>query len=247
MIENPPVVLITGAARRIGATIAQVLHSRGYRLLLHYRHSSSEAESLALRLNTIRKDSVRLIQADLDQQTAIEQLASTATQCWGRLDALINNASGFYPTAIGESTDQHWNELMGANLKAPFFLSQALAPSLAASQGTIINLIDIHGLKPLAGYPIYSTAKAGLKMLTESLAKELAPEIRVNGVAPGLILWPEGDAEQSPEQQQELLQKTPLQRPGRPEDIGNAIAFLLEQPYITGQILAVDGGKSLYS
>ncbi|MEH6812833.1 MAG: pteridine reductase [Motiliproteus sp.] len=247
MIDDSSVVLITGAARRIGASIARSLHGQGYRVLIHYRHSKTEAQSLALQLNQIRPDSARLLQAELDSVEAVEQLAVAAEQSWGRINALVNNASGFSATTIGEVKEQQWDELMASNLKAPFFLSQALATTLAANQGAIVNIVDIHSLRPLQGFPVYSTAKAGLRMLTQALAKELAPNIRVNGVAPGLILWPEGGAEQSAADKQTLLNKTPLKRAGQPEDIANAVSFLLQQPYITGQILAVDGGKSLYS
>ncbi len=245
--HGSPVALVTGGARRIGAQLCRRLHQQGYSVLLHYRSSGDEARQLVEQLNRQRPDSARLLQAELLDSAQLQRLATTALESWGRLDALINNASAFYPGRVGAVTETHWDELMGSNLKAPFFLCQALAPSLAASQGSIVNLVDIHALKPLKDHPVYSIAKAGLAMLTQSLAKEMAPSVRVNGVAPGVILWPEGEAAIDAANQQQLLARTPLNRPGCPQDIADTVLFLLQQPYITGQILAVDGGKSLYS
>ncbi|MCW8886683.1 MAG: pteridine reductase [Motiliproteus sp.] len=245
--DDTPVALITGAGRRIGACIAEILHNQGYRVLIHYRSAQQQADELAEKLNHMRPASALTLQADLGNLTQLEQMAKNAVDSWGRLDALVNNASDFFPTAVGNTTDEQWQQLFASNLRAPYFLCQALAPSLAKQQGAIVNLVDIHAFKPLLGYPVYSSAKAGLLMLTQSMAKELAPDIRVNGVAPGLILWPEGEASQSDSDKQKLLEKTPLQHPGQPQDVASAVSFLLSQSYITGQILAVDGGKSLYS
>jgi pteridine reductase len=191
-----------------------------------------------------RKDSVKLVQADLHDPASLRKLVESATAFRGRLDLLVNNASSFYPTPLSEATTAHWDDLFGSNLKAPFFLSQAAAPLLRQQQGVIINLIDIHAERPLKGYPIYSVAKAGNAMLVKSLARELGPEIRVNGIAPGAILWPEQGL--SEEARQAILERTALKRPGTPEDIARTLLFLLrDAPYITGQIIAVDGGRTL--
>ena len=239
--HHTPVILITGAARRIGAAIAGHLHAAGARVVIHYRSSEQEAQALRTHLETVRPDSAALISGDL---TDTDALASRAIAAFGRLDGLVNNASGFYPTPMGRVDEAQWNDLMGSNLKAPFFLSQALAPELARNRGTIVNLVDIHGHKPLKDHPVYSMAKAGLIMMTRSLAKELGPDVRVNAVAPGAILWPETGMEHSVKQT--ILDRTALKRPGAPEDIADAVAFLmLKALYVTGQILAVDGGRSL--
>lgn len=243
-MNNQPVALITGAARRIGATICQRLHQQGYRIVLHYGQSKDEALALAASLNNARADSVLVLQADLLKNTERQQLIEQAIAQWGRIDLLVNNASTFYPKSVAETDEQTWDDLMGSNLKAPFFLAQGLANTLKQQQGAIINIVDIHSQRPLKGYPVYSAAKAGLAMLTQSLAKELAPEVRVNGVSPGPILLPEGDNEGATTN---LMEKTPLQRMGCPDDIADTVIFLAQQPYITGQIIAVDGGKSLYS
>ncbi|BBB25240.1 pteridine reductase [Amphritea japonica] len=244
---NQPVALVTGAARRIGATIAHKLWQQGYRVIIHCNHSISDAEKLAQRLNNDRADSALVIQADLNHPPEISKLAEQALVYWGRVDLLINNASSFYPTPLQESTDQQWDDLINSNLKAAYFLSAQLAGSLKQQQGSIINLVDIHAQRALPGYPIYSIAKAGLQMMTISLAKELAPEVRVNGIAPGPILWPEQAASISPEEQTAIVNKTLLKRTGSPEDIAETLLFLARQNFITGQIIAVDGGKSLYS
>ena len=244
---NQPVALITGAARRIGATIVHQLWQHNYRVIIHCNHSISDAEQLAQRLNNDRADSAHVIQADLNHPSEVLRLAEQALTCWGQIDLLINNASSFYPTPLQESTEQQWDDLINSNLKAAYFLSAQLAETLKQQQGSIINLVDIHAQRALPGYPIYSIAKAGLQMMTVSLAKELAPEVRVNGIAPGPILWPEQAASISPEEQASILNKTLLKRTGAPEDIAETLLFLARQNFITGQIIAVDGGKSLYS
>lgn len=244
---NSPVALITGAARRIGATIAHQLWLQGYRVIIHCNHSISDAEQRVEQLNRERANSAKMIQADLNSTTEVSQLAKQAQACWGQIDLLINNASSFYPTPLQESTEGQWDDLINSNLKAAYFLSAQLAETLRQQQGSIINLVDIHAQRALPGYPIYSIAKAGLQMMTISLAKELAPEVRVNGVAPGPILWPEQQAAVSPEEQTAILEKTLLKRAGTPEDIAETVLFLARQNFITGQIIAVDGGKSLYS
>ncbi|RTE66794.1 pteridine reductase [Amphritea opalescens] len=242
-----PVALITGAARRIGATITRQLWQQGYRVIIHCHHSHHEAEQLAKELNSLRADSATVLQADLNSHQQVTQLASQALDCWRQIDLLINNASSFYPTPLEESTEQQWDELVNSNLKAAYFLCAQLAESLTQQQGCIINLIDIHAQRALPGYPIYSIAKAGLQMMTLSLAKELAPQVRVNGVAPGPILWPEQAAAISSTEQAAIVDKTLLKRTGTPEDIAETVLFLAGQRFITGQIIAVDGGKSLYS
>jgi pteridine reductase len=236
--------LITGASQRIGAEIARVLHENGMDLLLHYRTSRTAAEALQRELEGRRADSARLVQADLLNTTELPVLIREAADWRGRLDLLVNNASGFYPTPIAEATESQWEELMGSNLRAPFFLAQAAAPLLRSSGGAIINLVDIHAERPLKSYPIYSMAKAGNAMMVKSLARELGPEVRVNGVAPGAILWPEEGL--SEEAQTNILTRIPLERPGTPEDIARTVLFLAgDADYITGQIIAVDGGRSV--
>ncbi|WP_439133942.1 pteridine reductase [Pseudomaricurvus sp.] len=240
------VALITGGARRIGAEIIRQLHQQGYRVLIHYRHSRDEAQALADLLNQVRSDSAALIQADLSQDESIESLATAAIAVFGRIDVLINNASSFYPTPIGHATLDQWDELMSSNAKAPFFLSQALAPELSKRTGCIINIADIHARKPLKEHTLYCMAKAANVMLTESLARELAPTVRVNSVAPGAILWPEDAAELDSEGKQSILGRIPLARTGAPENIAQAVLCLLQNDYITGQVLPVDGGRSLH-
>lgn len=241
----PKVALITGGARRVGAVITQALHQAGFNVAIHYRHSEDEAQQLQQQLNTIRPGSAKIFSTDLNDMTAVKQLAKSVIDSCGRLDLLVNNASAFYPTPVEQSNQEQWDELVNSNLRAPYFLSAALSNALNQTQGCIINMIDIHAQRGLPGYSIYSIAKAGLEMMTKSLAKELAPEVRVNGVSPGAILWPEqplGDKEK-----QKTLDKTLLNRLGRCEDLADAIVFLASANYITGQILAVDGGKSLFS
>ena len=242
MLSNK-VVLITGAAHRIGATTARMLHAEGMSILLHYRHSRDAAESLQTELNAMRTDSVHLIQADLHDSTRLPALVEQAIQIWGRLDVLINNASSFYATPIGTVTETQWNDLIGSNLKAPFFLSQAAAPYLRQQHGCIVSIVDIHAERPLKEFPVYSMAKAGLVMLTKSLACELGPEVRVNAVAPGAILWPENLGEKEKEK---IISRTFLKRQGAPEDIARAILYLIRDAgYMSGQVLTVDGGRSL--
>ncbi len=249
MTQNPESLsgkcaLITGAAHRIGATVARILHAAGMDLVLHYRSSSEAAEAIQQELNGQRADSVRLIQADLHDTARLDQLITATVDFKGRLDLLVNNASSFYPTPLAEASLADWDDLIGSNLKAPFFLSKLAAPLLKESAGCIINLVDIHAERPLKDHPIYSIAKAGNAMLVKSLARELGPEIRVNGVAPGAILWPEQGL--GADEQQEILSRTALKRAGSPDDIAKTLLFLVRNAdYITGQIIAVDGGRTL--
>jgi len=237
-----PVALITGAARRLGAESARLLHSRGLNVIIHCRHSTDEANALAAELNQLRSDSARVLQADLDQPDQVRMLAANAEKQWQRLDVLVNNASSFYPTPLGSSSDDDWTRLIHSNMRAPYLLTELLAPALAKQQGVIINIIDVYAEKPLAQHTLYCMAKAGLAMLTRSAARELGPNVRVNGVSPGPILWPE----QGQDNQQQILQATTLKRCGTPSDIASMVAFLaLDAPYVTGQIIAVDGGRSL--
>lgn len=247
-IETSPlrshVVLITGGARRVGAEIVRTLHGAGAHVLVHYRDAANAAVTLAGELNRARPGSVAIAHADLLDPAAPEQLVAAALREFGRLDLLINNASTFYPTRVGEITAAQWDDLMGSNLKAPLFLSQAAAPSLRAHHGLIINIVDIHALRPLKMHPVYSIAKAGLAMLTRSLARELGPDIRVNGIAPGPILWPARAMDEA--LKREIIAKTALKRQGAPQDIARTVMFLAtDAPYITGQIIAVDGGRSI--
>lgn len=241
-----PVVLITGAARRLGAAIAVALHETGARVVLHARHSIAEAETLARRLNATRADSVRVVRADLLDTESISPLVADAFAQFGRLDGLVCNASSFFPTPLGQIDEAAWHDLVGSNFKAPLFLAQAAAPHLRAAGGAIINITDIHAERPLAGYPLYSAAKGALLTLTRALAIELAPEVRVNAVAPGPILWPEDGQFPNPERDA-IVQHTLLKRIGTPEDIARTVRFLmLDAPYITGQVINVDGGRSAH-
>ncbi|MFA7097527.1 MAG: pteridine reductase [Gammaproteobacteria bacterium] len=236
--------LITGAAHRIGATIARTLHAAGLNLILHYRGSRAAAEALCADLNGRRASSVILTQADLLDIAQLPALVEQAHAAWGRLDVLVNNASSFFPTPVGTVTEDQWNNLLGTNLKAPFFLAQAAAEHLRQARGCIVNIADIHGQRPLKDHPVYSIAKAGLGMLTQALARELGPEVRVNGVAPGAILWPERGLSEAAKRQ--ILDRTALKRHGSPQDIARAVLFLIrDADYMTGQILNVDGGRSL--
>jgi len=238
------VVLVTGAARRIGAAIVTRLHENGACVAIHYRGSATEAANLATKLNEKRTDSAATFRADLLDTEQVRTLISAITNWAGRLDCLVNNASTFYPTPVGNITEEQWEDLVGSNLKAPLFLSQAAAPELQAHSGVIINIVDIHAQRPLRNHAVYGSAKAGLAMLTRSLAKDLAPHIRVNGVSPGAILWPEDGM--SDAAQQSILRQVPLQRPGDPDDIAGCVLYLLaDATYVTGQIIAVDGGRSI--
>ena len=238
-------VLITGAAKRIGAACAQLLHDQGCNLLLHYKSSQQEAEQLCNGLNQKRQGSAKLVQGNLKDTKELEAIAQIALSNWGGVDALINNASSFYPTPLADTSEQQWDDLLGSNLKAPFFLSKALANNLAIRRGCIINIVDIHAERGLPGYPVYSIAKAGLVAMTKILAKELSPSVRVNAVAPGAILWPENDL--SEQDKKEILQRVPLARSGAPEDIAKAVLYLVKDAdYVTGQIITVDGGRTLF-
>lgn len=247
MLSSSQVVLITGAGKRVGATVARYCHQQGLRVAIHYRHSAQEAEALCDELNQIRTDSAFSLQADLAKVTDFTPLIQSIIARWERLDVLINNASNFYATPIGSITLAAWDDLFATNLKAPLFLSQAAAPYLKTSMGCIINMVDIQAQYPLKDYTVYCLAKAGLVMLTKSLARELGPNVRVNGIAPGIVLWPdEGDAFSSPKLRERIVAKSALKRAGTPEDIAQTIYFLINQaPYITGQIITVDGGRSL--
>jgi pteridine reductase len=237
-------VLITGGARRVGAAIARELHAAGANLAIHFRNSASDAAKLAAELNDKRAKSAATIRADLLEVENLGALVEFALRHFGSLDVLVNNASTFYPTKIGEITPAAWDDLMGTNLKVPLFLSQAAAPALRKSRGLILNIVDIHALRPLRDYPVYCAAKAGLQMVTRSLAKELGPEIRVNGISPGPVLWPEGQSDERA--RAKIIERTVLKRMGTPEDIARtALFFAAQAPFITGQILAVDGGRSV--
>ncbi|MET0807929.1 MAG: pteridine reductase [Pseudoxanthomonas sp.] len=239
-----PVALVTGSARRIGAAIARRLHGEGYDLALHYRDSAAEMQVLAAELESARPGSVLTLQADLAQFDRLPELVASTVGRFGRLDALVNNASSFQPTPIGSATPQQWDELFAANARAPFFLAQAAAPHLKAARGAIVNLVDVYADQPLAGHTLYCMAKAALLMATRSLALELAPEVRVNAVAPGAILWPQQD--HGDDAKAALLGRTPLARTGTPGEIATAVYWLLrEATYTTGQVLRVDGGRLL--
>jgi pteridine reductase len=239
------VVLITGGARRVGAAICRRLHGAGASLMLHYRNSAGEARLLQAELNHVRANSVALIQADLLDLAKLPSLVDQTVQTFGRLDGLVNNASSFFQTPVGEITAAHFNDLIGTNLQAPLFLAQAAAAALKKTQGAIVNITDIHAERPLKSYVVYSTAKAGLMGLTRSLARELAPEVRVNAIAPGPILWPDDGAFDELSRQR-IISHTPLRREGTPDDIAKAIHFLLaDAPYVTGETLHVDGGRHI--
>ncbi len=243
-----PVALITGSAKRLGRQTAITLHGAGYNVIIHCNQSRQAADDLAQMLNQQRANSAAVLQADLLDESRWLSLAEEAISCFGRLDVLVNNASSFFPTAVAQATTAQWQDLFGSNVKAPYFLSQALAPQLAKQQGAIINMVDIHAEKPLPGHSLYCMAKAALLMMTKSLALELAPTIRVNGIAPGAILWPPEQSVQLSEQDKAaILRQIPLNTLGSPQDIANTVLFLVQSPYITGQILAIDGGRSLSS
>jgi pteridine reductase len=236
------VVLVTGAARRVGAVIAAAFHAEGARVAVHYRRSRADAEALVARLEAARPGSARAIPADLADVTACERLPGTVVRAFGRLDVLVNNASSFYPTPVGSITPDQFDDLVGSNLRAPLFLAQAAAPELAKREGLILNIADIHGLRPLGGHAVYSAAKAALVMLTRSLARELGPAIRVNAVAPGPVLWPEQGVDAA--LRERILSRTALKRAGMPEDVARAALFFAKDaPFVTGEVLAVDGGR----
>jgi pteridine reductase len=238
-------VLITGAARRIGAACVRRLHQEGCHVIVHYKSSEREALELCSELNRSRPDSASVLQADLSDMGQLKGLADRARKISGGIDVLINNASAFYPTPFGEVSEAQWDELLGSNLKAPFFLAQALQDTLTARRGCIVNIVDIHAERGLPGFSVYSLAKAGLAAMTRVLAKEMGPEVRVNGVAPGAIIWPEQGL--SDQKKEEILQHLALKRSGEPDDIAKAVLFLIrDADYMTGQILTVDGGRTLF-
>lgn len=240
------VVLITGGAKRLGAAICRRLHGCGAELFVHYRSAAEEARALQAELNAKRTNSLALAQADLLKVSAASELVKEAVKEFGRLDAVINNASTFYPTVIGEITEKEWDDLIGTNLKAPLFLAQAATPELRKAHGCIVNIIDIHAELPMKNHAVYTAAKGGLLALTRALARDLAPEIRVNGVAPGTILWPEDEVWRDEVARQRIINQTALKRIGEPEDIAAAVQFLLaDAPYVTGQVISVDGGRSI--
>jgi pteridine reductase len=239
------VALVTGAARRVGAAIARRLHAAGANVVLHYRGAEGEAAQLEKELNAARAGSAMKVRGDLLAPVAPKALVDAALQRFARLDILVNNASAFYPTAMGQIELGHWEELIGSNLRAPLFLSQAAAPRLALAGGVIVNIADIHAERPLKGYVVYSIAKSGLVALTRSLALELAPGVRVNAVAPGAIAWPE-DGQFDPGERERIVATTPLRRTGNPDEIAQAVHFLCTAPFVTGQVLAVDGGRSIF-
>lgn len=239
-----PVALLTGAARRVGAVLADTLHAAGWSVAIHARQSRAEAAALCATLERRRPGSTLQLGGDLADIGVVQSLVSGTLERFGRLDALVNNASSFHPTPIGTATEADWDDLFASNAKAPFFLAQAAAPALRAQRGAIINITDIYAERPLANHTIYVMAKAALRMMTLSLARDLAPEIRVNAIAPGAILWPESGKPYT--DQQALIARTPLQRAGEPADIARALMYLLrDAPFVTGEILKVDGGRSL--
>lgn len=238
-------VLVTGGARRIGAAIARRLHGAGANVLLHYRDSAAQAAELEAELNALRPKSAAKVKAELLAPIAPRALVAAARDSFGRLDLLVNNASSFFPVEVGAIEASHWEELVGSNLRAPLFICQEAAPELAKNEGAIVNIVDIHAERPLKGYPVYSVAKAGLAALTRSLALELAPRVRVNAVAPGAIAWPD-DGQFEPAERSRVIATTPLARIGSPADIAQAVHFLACAPFVTGQVIAVDGGRSIF-
>jgi pteridine reductase len=240
------VVLVTGGAKRVGAAICRRLHAAGAQLAVHYRSSEQEALALQKELNKLRPKSAAAFQADLLDLHALPQLVHKVIKKFGQLDALVNNASSFYATPLADIDEQQWHDLLGTNLKAPLFLAQAAATELRRRHGCIVNIADIHAERPMHGYLLYSVAKAGLVALTRGLAQEMAPQVRVNAIAPGVIAWPEGAALMDEEQRRRIVAHTLLKREGEPDDIARTVAFLIQDaPYITGQIIAVDGGRSV--
>ena len=243
-ISERPVALVTGAARRVGRVIARTLHQAGYDLVVHCRNSLAEAEQLAVELEIARQESVMVLAANLSRVEELPKLVLRAVQRFGRLDVLVNNASAFAPTPVGTTTEAQWDELFASNARAPYFLSQAAAPHLRAAKGCIVNLVDIYAERPLPHHPVYGMTKAALAMMTRSLALELAPAVRVNGVSPGAVLWPEEG--KSLTDKQGLVARTPLKRTGAPEDVAAAVLYLVRDAgFVTGEILRVDGGRTL--
>lgn len=247
MSPTAPVVLVTGAARRVGAEIARTLHAAGAGVAIHYRSSAAEANGLAASMNAVRPVSAAAFGADLLDVDALPRLVEAVVARFGRLDALVNNASSFYATKVGAVDTAAWDDLLGSNLKAPFFLAQAAAPLLAGNGGCIVNITDIHAERPLKGYPVYCAAKAGLLGLTRALALELGPRVRVNAVAPGPIEWPLGTDDFPPEMRTDIIAHTLLKRIGSPADIAQAVKYLIyDAPYVTGQVINVDGGRTAH-
>ncbi len=243
---NDKVVLITGAGKRVGAAIAQHCHQLGMRLAIHYRESVQQAADLCARFNQQRPDSAIALGADLRDTVKLEGLIEHIISKWGQLDVLINNASSFYPEPFAKVTSSVWEDVMASNLKAPFFLAQSAARYLKQQKGCIINLVDIQAQRPLKNYSVYCIAKAGLVMLTKSLAKELGPDIRVNAIAPGIVLWPDDETEFNQALREKIVARNALKRAGTPQDVANTAVFLINHAdFITGQIIAVDGGRSL--
>jgi pteridine reductase len=241
--EADKVALVTGSAKRVGASLVRALHAKGFRVIVHYRSARQEADALVDELNASRADSAKSCSADFSQSKEVEKLARESLACFGRVDLLVHNASSFYPTPIDEATEDQWQEIMGSNAKAPFFLSKALASEIAKRKGSIINLVDIYAERPMRDHSIYCMAKSALRSMTLSLARELAPDVRVNAIAPGAILWPENE---DPSRQEKILKQTPLQRAGSVDDLIGVLLFLAcDAPFITGQIITVDGGRSL--
>jgi pteridine reductase len=239
-------VLVTGGAKRVGAAICRRLHAAGARIAVHYRGSWQEALALQDELNALRPESAAIFKADLLDFDALPKLVNEVIEKLGRLDALINNASSFYPTPMGEMNESQWNDLLGTNLRAPLFLAQAAAPELRRRHGVIVNIADIHAERPMHGHLLYSVAKAGLVALTRALAQEMAPQVRVNAISPGVIIWPENSNWLDAEQRRRIVAHTLLKREGEPDDVARTVQFLLnDSPYITGQIIAVDGGRSI--
>jgi len=235
-------VLVTGAARRVGAALAAAFHAAGASVAVHYRGSKAEADARVAEFNAARADSARAFQADLSDPAACETLIATVVRAFGRLDVLVNNASSFYPTPVGSITPDQFDDLIGSNLRAPLFLAQAAAPELGKREGLILNIADIHGLKPLRQHAVYCSAKAALIMLTRSLARELGPTVRVNAIAPGPVLWPESGVDA--ELRRGIVERTALKRAGTPEDVAKAaLFFATDAPFVTGEVLAVDGGR----
>ncbi len=240
------VVLVTGGAKRVGAAICRRLHAAGAQLAVHYRNSAQQASALQNELNVLRPESAATFQADLLDPDALPQLVREVVAKFGRLDALVNNASSFYATPLAEVDEKQWHDLLGTNLRAPLFLAQAAAPELRRHHGCIVNIADIHAERPMRGHLLYSVAKAGLTALTRALAQEMAPQVRVNAVSPGVIVWPENAAWMDEEQRRKIVAHTLLKREGEPDDVARTVAFLIQDaPYVTGQVISVDGGRSV--